>query len=236
MPTAEANGINIYYEIHGNGEHLIIIAGLSIDLTALNSMVSELSKKYRVIAFDNRGAGRTDKPDIPYTIDMMAADTAGLLKALGIDRANIMGISLGGRIALELGLKYPKLVKSLVLVSTGPRVRKTLSRRLIFVLIEIPRRLAALGKKNPQPYYAYLRQRKAADDYDATNRLSQIHVPTLILHGKKDRLAPFRWAEEMHTGIPNSKLISFDGGHMFSFWKQKEFLHAVEDFLDSLTD
>jgi 3-oxoadipate enol-lactonase len=141
--------------------------------------------------FDNRGASRTDKPDIPYSIEMMADDTAGLIYSLGIGRADIMGISLGRRIAIDLALKHPEVVKGLILVSTGPRVPNTLGRSLLFFLLEIPRRIGSLGKKHPQLYYAYIRQWKAPQNYDATSRLREIRAPTLILHGEKDRLAPF---------------------------------------------
>jgi pimeloyl-ACP methyl ester carboxylesterase len=233
MPTVEVNGITIYYEVHGTGEPLVIIVGLSVDLTTIQEIVSQLSQRYQVIAFDNRGAGRSDKPDIPYSIEMMADDTAELLNALRIEQAHIMGISLGGRIAIALTLKHPELVKSLILVSTGAKVPNTLGRRLLFLLLEIPRRVGALGKKYPQPYYAYSRQRKASQNYDATDRLHEIRTSTLILHGKKDRLAPYKWAQKMHADIAGSKMITFKGGHMFLFWRRKEFLNAVEGFLES---
>lgn len=235
MPTIQANGINIYYEVHGEGEPLVMIAGLSIDLTALDSIISEISKRYKVIAFDNRGAGRSDKPDVQYTIEMMADDTTGLLRELKVAQAHIMGISLGGRIAITLALKCPELVKSLILVSTCPRVPKTYGRRVLFLLLEIPRRIGAFGKEYPQPYYAYRRQRQASEGYDATDRLREIHARTLILHGKKDRLAPYKWAEEMHAGITGSEMITFDGGHTFLFWKKKEFIDATLGFLESGT-
>ena len=108
MPIVESKGIHIYYEIIGSGEPLVIIGGLSIDVTALERIISELAQKYQVIAFDNRGAGRSDKPDIPYSIEMMAEDTSGLLSVLKIQKAHIMGISLGGRIAIALTLKHPE--------------------------------------------------------------------------------------------------------------------------------
>jgi 3-oxoadipate enol-lactonase len=231
MPTVEANGIHIYYEIRGEGERLLIIGGLSMDLTALRGIAPGLAQRYQVIAFDNRGAGRTDKPDIPYSIEMMADDTAGLLDALGIGRAHVMGISMGGRIAIALTLKRPEIVKSLILVSTGPRAPSTLDRRLRLGLLEIPRRVGALGKKYPQPNYAYANQRRASQGYDATDRLHEIHAPTLILQGEKDRLAPYRLAEAMHNEIQGSKMVSFKGGHMFLFWRPRELIDAVEDFL-----
>jgi pimeloyl-ACP methyl ester carboxylesterase len=134
-----------------------------------------------------------------------------------IVRAHIMGISFGGRIAISLTLNHPELAKSLILVSTGAKVPNTLGRRLLFLLLEIPRRVGALGKKYPQPNYAYPRHRKASQNYDATDRLHEIRVSTLILHGKKDRLAPYKLAEKMHAEIAGSKMITFKCGHMFCF-------------------
>ncbi len=234
MPTVKVNDIHIYYEIHGEGEPLVLIAGLSTDITAYVRIIGELSQKYQVIAFDNRGAGRTDKPDIPYSIEMMADDTAGLLNALGIEQAHILGISLGGRIAVDLTLRYPERARSLMLVSTFvsrfPLNQSGLRHRLMF---NMPF-LRKMGKKYPQPDYAFLRQRYASRNYDATDRLHEIHMPTLILHGKKDTLAPYRLAEEMHAGIQGSKLIRFSGGHLFLFFQQKQFLDAVFDFLASI--
>ncbi|MHB8598497.1 MAG: alpha/beta fold hydrolase [Ktedonobacteraceae bacterium] len=233
MPTVKVNDIHVYYEIHGEGEPLVLIAGLSTDITAYVRIIGELSQTYRVIAFDNRGAGRTDKPDIPYSIEMMANDTAGLLNTLGIEQAHMLGISLGGRIAVDLTLRYPELVRSLILVSTFvswfPLNQSGLRHKLMF---NMPF-LRKMGKKYPQPDYAFLRQRHASRNYDATDQLHKIHVPTLILHGKKDTLAPYRLAEEMHAGIAGSKMITFDGGHLFLFFQQKQFLDAVFDFLAS---
>lgn len=236
MPIVKVNDIHVYYEIHGEGEPLVLIAGLSTDITPYLRIIGELAQKYRVIAFDNRGAGRSDKPDIPYSIEMMADDTAGLLNALDIEQAHILGISMGGRIAVDLTLRYPKLVKSLLLVSTFvsrfPLNQSGLRHRIMFNLPF----LRKMGKKYPQPDYAFLRQRDASRNYEASDRLHEIHVPTLILHGKKDTLAPYSLAEEMHAGIAGSKMIMFSGGHLFLFFQQKQFLDAVFDFLASIRD
>lgn len=93
-----------------------------------------------------------------------------------------------------------------------------------------------MGKKYPQPDYAFSRQRYASRNYDATDRLHEIHVPTLILHGKKDTLAPYRLAEEMHKGIAGSKIMLFNSGHLFLFFQLKQFLDAVFDFLGTTRD
>ena len=233
MPTAQANGISIYYEIHGEGDPLLIIAGLSIDLTSLKFIVPKLSESSKVIAFDNRGAGRTDKPDIPYTIEMMADDTRGLLEVLGVQKVNVVGISLGGRIAISFALRYPDMVKRLILVSTGPKVSDTRGRRLYLAITEIPRRLGALWDEYPQPQYAYTRQRRASDGFDATGELHRITAPTLVMHGRKDRLVPYAMALEMQERIPHSQMKTLDGGHLFPFLHPKEFTAMVDEFLKS---
>ena len=236
MPIVTVNDIHIYYEIHGEGEPLVLIAGLSTDITAYIRIIGELSQTYRVIAFDNRGAGRTDKPDMPYSIEMMANDTARLLHTLDIEQAHILGISMGGRIAVDLTLRHPELVKSLILVSTFVRRFPLNQSGLIHrIMLNMPF-LRKMGKKYPQPDYAFSRQRAASRNYEATDRLHEIHVPTLILHGKKDTLAPYRLAEEMHEGIAGSKMMMFNGGHLFLFFQQKQFLDAVFDFLTSIRE
>ena len=130
MPTIHVNDIEMYYEIHGEGEPLVLIVGLGTDLSEWDGIIGWLAKKYRVFAFDNRGAGRTDKPDLPYSLEMMADDTEGLMNALAIEQAHILGISMGGRIALAFVLQHPQRVKSLILVSTYARRRQ--KRRWLF--------------------------------------------------------------------------------------------------------
>jgi len=118
MSTAKVGDINIYYEIHGKGEPLVLIYGYAAHSGLWFRQIPILSKKYRVIAFDNRGVGRSDKPDIPYTMAMMAGDVAGLLDVIGVDAAHIFGISMGGMIAQHFALNYPQRVISLILGCT----------------------------------------------------------------------------------------------------------------------
>ncbi len=231
MPTTRVNDINIYYEVHGEGEPLVLIGGLANDVsdyTDHTKIIPELSRRFRVIAFDNRGVGRTDKPDIPYSIPMMAEDAAGLLGALGIGRVHVLGISMGGRIALELTLRRPDMVNKLVLVSTGPMVVKSWRRHIVFGVLK---RLPFYEGKYPQPYYAFVRQLEASSSYDCTARLSEIHAPTLIVHGRKDSWAPYKLAEEMHMGIRASKMVTFDGGHLLVFTRSRQFVDTVQEFL-----
>jgi 3-oxoadipate enol-lactonase len=233
MPTVHVNGIDLYYETLGEGEPLVLIPGLATDVSEYRRIIAALAERYQVIALDNRGAGRSAKPDVPYSIEMMADDTAAVLDALGIDQAHVLGTSMGGRIALALALQHPEHVKSLILVSTGAKVPPpTLRRRLLLDLL--PRlRLFRGTRKYPQPYYAFARQRQASRGYDGTDRMHDIRVPTLILHGRSDRSAPLRLAQDMQARIPNAQLITFPGSHIFFLLRPRQVTDAVSAFLSS---
>jgi pimeloyl-ACP methyl ester carboxylesterase len=124
MPKVKANGIDLYYELHGVGKPLVLISGIGYSLWQWHKMVPFLAKHFQVITFDNRGVGQSDKPVGPYSAQMLAADTAGLLDTLGIQKAIVMGHSMGGFIAQAMALDYPQKVERLILASTnfgGPR-------------------------------------------------------------------------------------------------------------------
>ncbi len=118
MPHQTVNGIKIYYEEQGRGEPLILINGLAFPMDLWFAQIRELSKDFRVIALDNRGIGRSEKPDEEYSIALMASDAVGLLGALGIEKAHVVGLSMGGFISQEIALSYPEAVNRLVLVAT----------------------------------------------------------------------------------------------------------------------
>lgn len=118
MPKVKVGDINIYYEVHGKGEPLVMIMGHSGNIDWMKRAIPVFSRGYKLILFDNRGAGRTDAPDIPYTTKIMADDLAGLLDFLKIESAHIQGASMGGMIAQEFALNYPQKVISLILACT----------------------------------------------------------------------------------------------------------------------
>ena len=120
MATVKVGDINIYYEVHGEGEPLLLIMGYGANSRWWDPQIPVFSQEYQVIAFDNRGTGQSDKPDIPYTMEMMEEDTVGLLEAIGINAAHVFGVSMGGMIAQEFALRYPHKVMSLILACTTP--------------------------------------------------------------------------------------------------------------------
>lgn len=119
MPKVNVNNIELYYEIHGAGQPLVLISGLGYSLWQWHRMVPFLAADFQVITFDNRGVGQSDKPEGPYTAQMLAADTVGLLDVLGIEKAVVAGHSMGGFIAQAMVLGFPQRVAKLILCSTN---------------------------------------------------------------------------------------------------------------------
>lgn len=119
MSVAKIGDINLYYEVHGEGEPLLLIMGYGSNSGHWFVIRDRLAKEHRLIMFDNRGTGRSDKPDIPYTAEMMTGDIIGLLDAIGIGATNVFGVSMGGMIAQEFTLRYPGRVKRLILGCTS---------------------------------------------------------------------------------------------------------------------
>lgn len=120
MPRVKVDDIEIFYEMQGEGAPLVLIMGWTASSESWDPrLLEELSRFYTVIVFDNRGTGRSDKPDVEYSIGMMTDDVAGLLEAVNIQKAHVLGFSMGGMIAQELALRNPEKVSSLILCGTS---------------------------------------------------------------------------------------------------------------------
>lgn len=264
MPTIRVNDIDMYYEIYGEGEPLLLIAGLGSDLSGWYQLTPGLSAGYRVIAFDNRGIGRTDKPYKPYSMEMMCDDINGLMGSLGIEKAHIFGVSMGGMIGQNFGLLYPERIASLMLGCTRPGgshsipeqddTRAQLNPELIESLTPEERAKNMLPVIFPQEFIdnnpdfirdhirrildnpidpvGYARQIAAADAHDVYDRLPQITVPTLVLHGSADRLIPAENGRIIASRIPGAELVIMEGlGHGFTSQKPDEVVEIVVDFM-----
>ncbi len=236
MPHMKVNGIQVYYEEHGSGFPLLLIQGLGYPSGMWFAQIPDLSTHYRTIVFDNRGVGKSDKPDEEYTFALMASDAAALLKSLGIQRAHIAGVSLGGYIAQEIALHEPDLVDRLVLLATscgGPHyleLTKSLWGEIAKLAGLPPERIIREGmafatteefyRRRPdlidrsvavrmevlQPYYAFTRQSAAAMNFDSRDRAGLIRQPTLILAGARDRVMPLVLTEELARKIPHCRM------------------------------
>ena len=146
MSIASVGSIDLYYEEHGSGDPLLLIMGLAADSMAWLFQTPDFAKRYRTIAFDNRGVGRSSKPPGPYTVHQMADDTAGLLDALGIARAHVVGVSMGGMIAQELALRHPQRVRGLVLACTYPEPDADIERQREFSVTRLGGTISTRGE------------------------------------------------------------------------------------------
>jgi 3-oxoadipate enol-lactonase len=165
---------------------------------------------------------------------MFAEDTAGLMDVLGLATVDVAGMSMGGRIALELAATHPERVQRLVLISTSAagtgKVHMSLPMRVLWLLQWIP----GMQGKHPQPRFAHRRQRTAATTYDGTGRLGRVTCPTLILHGRQDRSIPLARARELQAGIPQARLQESQGGHIFSILGGRhQVAAAIDTFVSS---
>jgi 3-oxoadipate enol-lactonase len=259
MPKITVNGLDINYKILGSGEPLLLIIGLSFSLLDWGTEFPELlAEHYQVILFDNRDAGETSQaiaPEgellriAPYTLVDMATDTVGLLDALSIPKAHVLGVSMGGMIAQHLALQYPDKVNKLILGCTmaGGSCSKpasfsdALSGNLLDLLFPSEfiqsnqARLAAFFETTA-PYHsrgeALVRQFQAMSSHDTCNVLDQIKAPTLVITGDSDRAIPPANSTFLAEKIPHTVLeIISDAGHGFCFSHPDTTATAVLNFL-----
>jgi 3-oxoadipate enol-lactonase len=229
VPLIAVNDIELYYESLGSGAPLVMLGGLGLDVSEMRGLTGPLAARFRVIALDNRGTGRSAKPAGPYSIEQMAADAAGLMDRLELDGAHLLGTCMGGRIALALALAQPERVDRLVLISSGPRAA---GARWLVRAGMLASDLPVLRGRQRQPRYAMKAQFDASTRFDCTGRLGQIRAPTLIVHGRSDHIAPAAIAEQMHSLIPGSRLLLIHGGHLAPLvTQQKRMVPEISAFL-----
>jgi pimeloyl-ACP methyl ester carboxylesterase len=261
MAFTENQGAKIYWDELGEGDPLLLIMGLGYPSCAWHRTRPVLSNRYRTIALDNRGVGRSEMPPGPYSIALMASDAAAVLDAAGVQSAHVFGFSMGGMIAQEFALQYPTRVRSLLLGCTsagGPHavqpepeaIQMLMSRgnmtpeeaaqaAVPFIYHpSTPRKLIEEDLEMRRPWFpkpeAYIAQLQGILGWKSSDRLSRVHAPTLVIHGESDRLVPAGNGKIIAESIPEAKLIMLaNASHIFTTDQPEAAHRAILEFLDS---
>jgi pimeloyl-ACP methyl ester carboxylesterase len=252
--------MSLYVEEHGEGFPLLLIQGLGYATWAWRHQLGPFSERFRVIAFDNRGAGRSEKTPGPYSIEGLADDAVGVLQGR---RAHVLGISMGGYIAQTLALRHPELVERLVLGCTGSggpenvtTPKATTDEWEAHAHLPTPEFARATMHLSFAPGWADEHPEELEDllaarlefstpmeawraQYDAcwgfvgrVSPLERIEAPTLVLHGDADRIVPYENGLHLARRIPHTELVTFPGtGHLLFLERPREFNEAVLRFL-----
>jgi pimeloyl-ACP methyl ester carboxylesterase len=257
MPKAIVNGININYKVEGQGKSLVMIIGFSASRSGWASQIPFFRKHYRVITFDNRGVGKSDKPEGPYTTRMMADDTVKLLDYLNIQKAHILGASMGGMIAQELAIDYPDRTSKLVLACTyacKDEISGDTPEQAELLHLPSEKMAAAMARLAAnKPFNQFVfglaamiqtrfigvsaktglkGQGAACNSHNTLSRLPLIKAQTLVIVGTNDRIIKPVSSEVIASQIQGAKLVKIDGGsHMFSFEMKNIFNREVLNFL-----
>jgi pimeloyl-ACP methyl ester carboxylesterase len=250
VPKVSVNGLQLYYEIEGDGAPVVLIPGFAAGRWIWFKQTEELSRNFRVIIFDPRGVSASDKPEGVQTIELLADDVAHLLQTIGIESADIVGASFGGFVAQEFALKYPAMTRKLVLCCTsfgGPnhvapapetlqalastkglnseeRMRANLLLAFTpeYVQTEVDEvdRVVKLRAANEVPEHIYLSQLQAAMSFNTEPRLKGIKSPTLVLSGDADVIVPVQNSRNLASKIPGAQLQIIEGGSHTFFIEQ----------------
>ncbi|UUX92434.1 alpha/beta fold hydrolase [Methanoplanus endosymbiosus] len=263
LKKINANGIDIAYREFGSGEPLLMITGYSATMDMWSTaFLSELSRNYRVIVFDNRGTGYSSYDDRYFTIPLFADDSKALLEALGVSEAHILGWSMGTNIALEMAIKYPEILKSLILYAAdcggkealmaGPDIYEMLADTSG---TDQERGMRLLGLLFPERWFeehpdimsyfpvvtetispeVVAMQYKAMEIWNgADSKLHEIDNPVLIITGTEDILTPPENSVMIAEKISGSWLIRLkDSGHGAMYQYPENMASAVKLFTDS---
>ena len=251
--------MTIAYDVQGSGEPLLMIQGLGYGRTGWGPAPSLLARRFKVVMPDNRGFGESEISPGPYTTAQLAGDAVALLDTLEIERAHVLGISLGGMIAQELVLAAPERVRKLVLCSTTPggpdsvpmpqqtvalmgRQPKIDPREAMVMFVKnalsseppagLVDEIVTYRMANPPDPAGWYAQASAGAAHDALARLGDIRAPTLVVHGTADNVVDAGNAPLIANAIPDARLEVFDGvGHLLPWERPEQFVSLVEEFL-----
>ncbi len=243
MPFADIGSLTLYYEVFGEGreESLVLINGLGSDHREWLYQVPVFKKHFQVVTFDNRGTGVSGTPPGPYTTDQMAGDVDGLMESLGIERAHILGVSMGGLIAQKVAVLYPERVNHLVLACAAVGGEESIKpsaeameafvsfnqedpegslKKMLpylytgeFIQREDPEidRFIRFALNKPQNQEGYMSQLAAISSHSSFRELLRIKAETLVITGGEDRLIPPQNSHILAEGIPRAHLTILPG-------------------------
>jgi 3-oxoadipate enol-lactonase len=264
MEHAHINGINIAHELGGAGTPMVMIHGAQGDQTMFAGLAATFRPRFKVLTFDQRGSGLSDKPDMPYSVAMLADDTAALMDHLGFADAHIIGVSMGGMVAQEFALRHARKVRSLVLGCTTPGGPKSIRASGLATSAYSTREMSAeergralaeaaftkgyiarhpelisamieLRRQRPIDPVGFARRMEALQTFDTYDRLPQISCPTLVITGKDDALIPRENSRLIASRIPGARLkIIEPAGHCFWLEQPEESREAIEHFLEAI--
>jgi 3-oxoadipate enol-lactonase len=250
---ASNGAVELAYDVRGSGPPLLLVQGLGYGGRGWGPAADLLAEDFLVVSYDNRGFGASDVPGGPYTVAQLAGDAAAVLDAAGLERAHVLGVSLGGMAAQELALSRPERVDRLVLVSTTPGARgHTMPSRTVALMLEAPllppavalrrfvenalgpaagtelvERIVAYRTANPPDPAGWQAQAAAGATFDALARLPEIAAPTLVVHGTEDAVVDPQNGDLLARSIPGARLELLPGcGHLAS-WEQPERLATL---------
>lgn len=251
------DGLQFHYLLEGQGTDLILIHGLGGSLRDWDASAPMLTRYHRVLRWDARGFGQSDKPPGPYSPQLFARDLAELCHAVNITHAHVAGISMGGVIAQRFALDHPALVRSLTLMSTSSEVGEQAQKAWLKMAESIEQRgfptnpdaavrafAPGFAKANPDQLtamtertaknapHAYAAAARAIGTYNWTSELNRIAVPTLILQGRDDVLTPPGGSVKLSRGIPHSRLLMLpECGHAMTMEKTEVVTNALLAFV-----
>jgi len=255
----KANGIDINYEIAGNGPWVTLSHSLACNLHMWDEQMDALTKKYKVLRFDTRGHGASGAPATTYTLEQMADDVHGLFAALGIKQTHWVGLSMGGMIGETYALKYPNVFKSMVLADTtsrrppgaeqmwGDRIRIAREKGMAALVDSTLERWFTGPYRNTRkdtmtritndirntPVAGYAGCSEAISKIDLLDRLKEIKCPVFIIVGEEDHGTPPEMARAIHQNLPGSELLIIpSAAHLSNVEQPEVFTSALMKFLD----
>ena len=262
MASVEANGRRIYFDDTGGDlPALVLLQGFMASRGVWKWQIEAFSPHFRVVTMDNRDAGESDPETDAYSMADLAGDVASLLDALGIEKASLIGHSMGGYVALQFAASYPERLDKLVLVGTSALAGGALGRpapgydRSRFIEDPVERTRSRYGRLTAPGYFdshpeqlealaesahgnrltfeAMVRQSDSAFmTHDTRAALPKITAPVLVIHGDLDQTIPITAGRKIAEAIPGARMVEYEGvGHLPHIERVEEFNREVLAFL-----